>query len=48
MPSAGFEPAMPAMKDLQTYVLDRTVTGISSAVLRRYLFPLNKLARALI
>ena len=28
MPSAGFEPAIPAMDRLQTYVLDRTVTTI--------------------
>jgi hypothetical protein len=48
MLSAGFEPAMPAIKELQTYVIDRTVTGISLAVLGRYLFPSNKLAGALI
>jgi hypothetical protein len=28
MPSAVFEPAIPAIKWLQTYTLDRTVTGI--------------------
>jgi hypothetical protein len=26
MPTAGFEPAIPAIKRLQTYVLDRTAT----------------------
>jgi hypothetical protein len=29
MPSAGFEPAIPAKKRLQTYALDLTVTGIA-------------------
>jgi hypothetical protein len=28
IPSAGFEPAIPAVKQLQTYALDPTVTGI--------------------
>jgi hypothetical protein len=28
MPSVGFEPAIPAVKQLQTYALDRTATGI--------------------
>jgi hypothetical protein len=28
MPSAGFEPAIPAIKLLQTYVLDRTAIGL--------------------
>jgi len=28
MLSAGFEPAIPAMKRVQTYALDRTATGI--------------------
>jgi hypothetical protein len=28
MPSAGFEPAIPAIKLLQTYVLDRKATRI--------------------
>jgi hypothetical protein len=28
MPSAGFEPAIPATKRPQTYVLDHTATGI--------------------
>jgi hypothetical protein len=28
MPSAGFEPAIPAIKQLQMYALDRTATGI--------------------
>jgi len=27
MPSEGFEVAIPAIKRLETYVLDRTVTG---------------------
>jgi hypothetical protein len=27
MPSAGFEPAIPAFKQLQAYALDSTVTG---------------------
>jgi hypothetical protein len=30
MPSAGFEPTIPAMKQLQTYALDRTDTGIGA------------------
>ena len=30
MPSAGFEPAIPAIKRLQTYALDRTATEIGS------------------
>jgi hypothetical protein len=29
MPRAGFEPAIPATKLPQTYVLDRAATGIS-------------------
>jgi hypothetical protein len=28
MPSAGFEPAIPATKRPQTYALDRAATGI--------------------
>ena len=28
MPSAGFEPTIPAIKQLQTYAFDRTATGI--------------------
>ena len=28
MLTAGFEPAIPAIKRAQTYALDRTVTGI--------------------
>jgi hypothetical protein len=28
MSSAGFEPAIPVIKQLHTYALDRTVTGI--------------------
>jgi len=28
MPSAGLEPAIPAIKLLQTYVLDRTAIGL--------------------
>jgi hypothetical protein len=28
MPSAGFEPAIPVIRQLQTYTLDRTDTGI--------------------
>jgi len=28
MPSAGFEPAIPAIKQLQTHALDRTAAGI--------------------
>jgi hypothetical protein len=31
MPSAGFEPAIPATKLPQTYALDRAVTGIGKA-----------------
>jgi hypothetical protein len=33
MPSAGFEPAIPATKRLQTYVLDRAATGIGNFTL---------------
>jgi hypothetical protein len=32
MPSAGFEPAIPATKPPQTYVLDRAATGIGHGV----------------
>jgi hypothetical protein len=35
MPSSGFEPAIPAVKWLQTYALDRTVTGIGKDGIRR-------------
>jgi hypothetical protein len=28
IPSAGFEPVIPAIEQLQTYALDRTSTGI--------------------
>jgi hypothetical protein len=31
MPRAGFKPAIPATKRLQTYVLDRAATGIGTA-----------------
>jgi hypothetical protein len=40
MPSAGFEPAIPAGKRLQTHVLDRSATGIGS------LYTQNKNSRA--
>jgi hypothetical protein len=30
MPSVGFEPAISVIERLQTYALDRTVTGIGS------------------
>jgi len=30
MPSVGFEPAISAIERLQTYDLDRTVTGVGS------------------
>ena len=30
MPSAGFKPAIPTIKKLQTYALDRRATGISA------------------
>jgi hypothetical protein len=30
MPSSGFEPAIPAIKRLQTYALDRSTTGIGT------------------
>jgi len=30
MPTAGFKPAIPAIKRPQTYALDRTVTGIGT------------------
>jgi hypothetical protein len=33
MPSAGFEPAIPAISRLQTYALDRTVTGIGNEII---------------
>jgi hypothetical protein len=35
MPSAGFKPAFPAIKRLQTYALDRMATGIGKL---RYCF----------
>jgi hypothetical protein len=35
MPSAGLEAAIPAIKRLQTYALDRTATGISECILLR-------------
>jgi ABC-type Na+ transport system ATPase subunit NatA len=31
MPSAGFEPAIPAIKHPQTYALDRAATGIGTS-----------------
>ena len=31
MPSAGYEPAIPAIKQLHTYVLERTATGSTMA-----------------
>jgi len=34
MPSVGFEPAVPAMRWLHTYTLDRTAPGIDLSVLR--------------
>jgi hypothetical protein len=34
MSSAGFEPAIPTMRWLQTYTLDRTAPGIGLSVLR--------------
>jgi len=34
MPSAEFEPAIPAMRRLQTYTLDRTAPRINLSVLR--------------
>jgi hypothetical protein len=33
MPSAGFEPTIPAGKRLKTLALDRSVTGIGYAVI---------------
>jgi hypothetical protein len=36
MPSAGFEPAIPAIKQLRTYTLDCTATGIG--IIRLYYF----------
>jgi len=33
MPSAGFEPAVPAIKLSQTNALDRMTTGIGTAVI---------------
>jgi hypothetical protein len=32
MPSAGFEPAIPAIKRPQTYALDRAATGIGQCM----------------
>jgi hypothetical protein len=32
MPSAGFEPAIPATKLPQTYALDRAATGIGNLI----------------
>ena len=36
MPPAGFEPAIPAGKRLQTHALDRSATGIGQQTLYRY------------
>ena len=36
MSSAGFEPAIPAIKRLQTDALDRTITGIGPSVEQRH------------
>ena len=33
MPSVGFEPVIPVIKQFQTYVLDRTATGFVSCQL---------------
>jgi len=33
MPSVGFEPVIPVIKQLQIYLLDRTATGIDSCQL---------------
>jgi hypothetical protein len=47
MPSTGLEPVIPVIKRLQTYVLDRTATGISECILLRittdeqFHFPVN-------
>jgi len=30
MPSAGFEPAIPAIKELQAYTFDSMATGVSN------------------
>jgi hypothetical protein len=39
MPSAGFEPAIPATKRPQTYVFDSTATGIGAGIPYRNFFP---------
>jgi hypothetical protein len=40
MPLAGFEPAIPAGDQLQTYPLDRTASGIGKIHIYKYnLFP---------
>jgi hypothetical protein len=33
MPSAGFEPAIPSIKRMQTYALDRTAIGIGVCII---------------
>ena len=38
MPSVGFEPVIPVIKQLQIYLLDRTATGIDSCQLMSSLF----------
>jgi hypothetical protein len=36
MPSAGFEPAIPATQRLQTYVFDHTATGVADTKRTQY------------
>jgi hypothetical protein len=38
MPQAGFEPATPAIKQPQTYVLDSAATGIGYIRNRHFLY----------
>jgi hypothetical protein len=46
LPSAGFEPAIPSIKRLQTYDLDRTTTGIGNIHLLGFnLHGFNKMVR---
>jgi hypothetical protein len=38
MPRAGFEPAIPATKRLQTYAIDHAVTGIGTEAFNKQKF----------
>jgi hypothetical protein len=40
MPSVGFDPSIPKIKQVQTYALDRTATG-NSGITYMYLHKIN-------